>query len=261
MSSPSISVMNCGKEFNRASTFRQSCSVCQYCARFCIVASCTPCDASADGFPSWPFRRGDPPAEIGERLVGNMDLKRANIAGRGVKPRWNDGDCGSESRSGEHIASRGEGLCFRHGFSPLRPLLWLRNPVWPLIMGQPRQRGDCTMVLAMLSYRKKHKCIATIVSIAPKLNQHCFADTTASAIPSSDALALGVERARIDRKAARHTFGQFRRDLPFGSPSGKALPSSYTLDHAPGVSPTSQTEHLRQMSLIRQAAEQCDLAQ
>src|SRR5687767_9661242 len=46
MSSPSISVMNCGKAFNLASHLRQSYSVAQYSARACTVASCTPCVAS-----------------------------------------------------------------------------------------------------------------------------------------------------------------------------------------------------------------------
>src|SRR5258705_1139141 len=46
MSSPSISVMNCGKEFSLASALRHSCWVPQCCARACIVASCTPCVAS-----------------------------------------------------------------------------------------------------------------------------------------------------------------------------------------------------------------------
>ena len=47
MSSPSISVMNCGRAFSLASTLRQSYSVPQKLASFCIVASCTPCDESA----------------------------------------------------------------------------------------------------------------------------------------------------------------------------------------------------------------------
>src|SRR5262245_37243902 len=46
MSSPSISVMKFGSAFRRASTLRQSYSVAQYRASACIVASCTPCDAS-----------------------------------------------------------------------------------------------------------------------------------------------------------------------------------------------------------------------
>src|SRR5215467_1433300 len=47
MSSPSISVMNCGKALSRASTLRQSWLVCQYCASCWTVASRTPCDSSA----------------------------------------------------------------------------------------------------------------------------------------------------------------------------------------------------------------------
>jgi hypothetical protein len=46
MSSPSIPVLNCGSAFNRASHRRQSYSVVQYRARFCIAANCTPCDRS-----------------------------------------------------------------------------------------------------------------------------------------------------------------------------------------------------------------------
>src|SRR4249920_2551741 len=46
MSSPSISVMKFGTELIFASHLRQSCELAQYCASFCIVASCTPCDAS-----------------------------------------------------------------------------------------------------------------------------------------------------------------------------------------------------------------------
>jgi hypothetical protein len=44
MSSPSISVTNCGSAFSFASHPRQSYSVAQYLARSCTVASCTPCD-------------------------------------------------------------------------------------------------------------------------------------------------------------------------------------------------------------------------
>src|SRR6266446_1107536 len=46
MSSPSISVMNGGRAFIFASILRQSYSVAQYRASACIVASCTPWDAS-----------------------------------------------------------------------------------------------------------------------------------------------------------------------------------------------------------------------
>src|ERR1700733_1703629 len=46
MSSPSISVMKFGTALIFASPLRQSCWVAQDCASFCIVASCTPCDAS-----------------------------------------------------------------------------------------------------------------------------------------------------------------------------------------------------------------------
>src|SRR5215471_3414644 len=46
MSSPSISVMNCGRPFSFASTRRQSYSVAQWRASFCIVASGTPCESS-----------------------------------------------------------------------------------------------------------------------------------------------------------------------------------------------------------------------
>lgn len=46
MSSPSISVKDCGRAFSFASILRQSYSVDQYRASACIVASCTPCVAS-----------------------------------------------------------------------------------------------------------------------------------------------------------------------------------------------------------------------
>jgi hypothetical protein len=46
MSSPSISVMNCGSAASLASAFRQSYSVAQKRASLCVVASCTPCEAS-----------------------------------------------------------------------------------------------------------------------------------------------------------------------------------------------------------------------
>jgi hypothetical protein len=46
MSRPSIPVVNCGSALSLASIRRQSCSVAQYCASFCMVASCTPCEAS-----------------------------------------------------------------------------------------------------------------------------------------------------------------------------------------------------------------------
>ena len=44
MSTPSISVLNCGSAFSLASHARQSCSVSQKRANASIVASCTPCD-------------------------------------------------------------------------------------------------------------------------------------------------------------------------------------------------------------------------
>ena len=47
MSSPSISVMNCGRAFSVASHLRQSYSVAQWRARSRIIASGTPCDWSA----------------------------------------------------------------------------------------------------------------------------------------------------------------------------------------------------------------------
>ncbi len=46
MSSPSISVMNCGSMFSLASHLRQSYSRAQYCASSRMVASGTPCDSS-----------------------------------------------------------------------------------------------------------------------------------------------------------------------------------------------------------------------
>src|SRR2546421_10650218 len=47
MSSPSISVMKCGRSFSLASHLRQSWSVAQYRARSCIIASRAPCESSA----------------------------------------------------------------------------------------------------------------------------------------------------------------------------------------------------------------------
>src|SRR4051794_2152734 len=46
MSTPSISVMNCGRAFSRASQRRQSYSVAQYRHSASIEASCTPCERS-----------------------------------------------------------------------------------------------------------------------------------------------------------------------------------------------------------------------
>src|SRR4029453_14283592 len=47
MSRPSISVPKCGRAFSLASHLRQSCSLAQWRASFCIVANCTPCEVSA----------------------------------------------------------------------------------------------------------------------------------------------------------------------------------------------------------------------
>ena len=46
ISTPSISVVNCGSAFNRASHLRQSYSFVQYSASALIVADCTPCERS-----------------------------------------------------------------------------------------------------------------------------------------------------------------------------------------------------------------------
>src|SRR5262245_29306068 len=47
ISTPSITVVNCGSAFSLASHLRQSYSLVQYRASSCSVASCTPCDRSA----------------------------------------------------------------------------------------------------------------------------------------------------------------------------------------------------------------------
>ena len=47
MSTPSISVVNCGSAFSLASHRRQSYRVVQYRASSCVAANCTPCERSA----------------------------------------------------------------------------------------------------------------------------------------------------------------------------------------------------------------------
>ena len=47
-------------------------------ASFCIVASCTPCDAIGDRFPLGPSGRGDAPAQLGELRFRNVDVEGAD---------------------------------------------------------------------------------------------------------------------------------------------------------------------------------------
>jgi hypothetical protein len=85
MSSPSISVMNCGRAFSLASHLRQSYSVAQWLDGRELHAL----RLIGDRFPFRPLRRVDAPAQFGQFGFRNIDTEGTN--GRVVTARllWN----------------------------------------------------------------------------------------------------------------------------------------------------------------------------
>src|SRR3954469_14326415 len=77
MSSPSISVMKLGTELSLASHLRQSYTVAQYHAIACMVASCTPCDASSTPLLR-PARGQDTGTQVLEVLLMNPNRERSD---------------------------------------------------------------------------------------------------------------------------------------------------------------------------------------
>jgi hypothetical protein len=77
MSSPSISVMNAGRAFSLASTFRQSYSVPQLPRDFLHQRECYTLRVIRDGLLLGPLGRRQAAAQIGERLFRNLDAEGA----------------------------------------------------------------------------------------------------------------------------------------------------------------------------------------
>jgi hypothetical protein len=93
MSTPSISVVNCGTAFRRCATRPKSYSFAQYFASAFIAASWTPLRAVVDQLLGRPARLGDAPAEVVEVLLLELDLKGTDVGGgldggHQIPPLW-----------------------------------------------------------------------------------------------------------------------------------------------------------------------------
>ncbi len=162
MSSPSISVMNCGTAFSFASHLRQSVLGLPIAREFLdrrelhalgLVGHCL-----TIGQP----RRCDALAEINQRLVGNADAERTD---RGVRPGsgGREGERGNCRRGRKHSAPRGRLPCVGHDRFPLQRNLvrsYARDDRWPLgsrcrppHLGQGWFRGSCHRLVAWQLYK------------------------------------------------------------------------------------------------------------
>src|SRR5262245_52825204 len=180
MSRPSMFVTNCGYEFSRFSTLRQSYSVPQYRASFSIVASGTPCELSGTVSCSGNFV-----ALMRRRKSDNASFDVVTLNGRNASSpltRGEDDDDGDE-RARTKLAEA----------AMIPPMTAMRDACCA--------NGLMTDSLARIRPRASHRWNQTMVSTDEDRYQRVRPDAWRSARSSnSQAAALVVQ------SSARHAF-------------------------------------------------------